>query len=53
MALLDIKDLHTFFETKRGTVKAVNGVTYSVESGKTGAHSNGRFEWRWENNNLR
>jgi peptide/nickel transport system ATP-binding protein len=35
MALLDIKDLHTFFETKRGTVKAVNGVTYSVESGKT------------------
>ena len=35
MALLDIKDLHTFFETKRGTLKAVNGVTYSVESGKT------------------
>lgn len=35
MALLDIKDLHTFFETKRGTVKAVNGVSYSVEAGKT------------------
>ena len=35
MALLDIKNLHTYFETKRGTVKAVNGVSYSVESGKT------------------
>ncbi|MFG6383341.1 MAG: ATP-binding cassette domain-containing protein, partial [Lachnospiraceae bacterium] len=35
MALLEINDLHTFFKTKRGTVKAVNGVSYSVESGKT------------------
>lgn len=35
MALLEINDLHTFFETKRGTVKAVNGVSYSVEPGKT------------------
>ncbi|MFA7410830.1 MAG: ABC transporter ATP-binding protein [Tissierellaceae bacterium] len=35
MALLEVKDLHTYFTTKRGTVKAVNGVTYSVESGKT------------------
>lgn len=35
MALLEIKDLHTYFETKRGTVKAVNGVSYSVEAGKT------------------
>ncbi len=35
MALLEIKDLHTFFETKRGTVKAVNGVSYSVEAGRT------------------
>ncbi|MGX8794938.1 ABC transporter ATP-binding protein [Fusibacter sp. JL298sf-3] len=35
MALLEIKNLHTYFETKKGTVKAVNGVTYSVESGKT------------------
>lgn len=30
-----MKDLHTYFRTKRGTVKAVNGVSYSVESGKT------------------
>lgn len=35
MALLEIKNLHTYFETKKGTVKAVNGVTYSVDSGKT------------------
>lgn len=35
MALLEIRDLHTYFETKKGTVKAVNGVSYSVESGKT------------------
>lgn len=35
MALLEIKNLHTYFETKRGTVKAVNDVSYSVEAGKT------------------
>ena len=35
MPLLDVKNLHTYFETKKGTVKAVNGVTFSVESGKT------------------
>ena len=35
MPLLELKDLHTFFKTKRGIVKAVNGVTYSVDPGKT------------------
>lgn len=35
MALLEINDLHTFFSTKKGIVKAVNGVSYSVEAGKT------------------
>ena len=35
MALLELKDLHTFFKTKKGIVKAVNGVSYSVEAGKT------------------
>ncbi len=35
MALLEINELHTYFTTKKGTVKAVNGVTYAVESGKT------------------
>ncbi len=35
MALLEVKDLHTFFKTKKGIVKAVNGVSYSLEAGKT------------------
>lgn len=35
MALLEVKDLHTFFRTKRGIVKAVNGVSYSVDEGRT------------------
>jgi len=35
MALLELQDLHTYFETKRGTVKAVNGVSYVVEAGRT------------------
>lgn len=35
MALLEVKDLRTFFRTKHGIVKAVNGVSYSVETGKT------------------
>ena len=35
MALLEIRDLHTFFRTKKGIVKAVNGVSYSVEPGRT------------------
>ena len=33
--LLEVDDLHTFFKTKKGIVKAVNGVSYQVESGKT------------------
>ena len=35
MALLELHDLHTFFTTKKGIVKAVNGVSYQVEAGKT------------------
>ena len=35
MALLEVKNLHTFFNTKRGIVKAVNDVSYTVEAGKT------------------
>lgn len=35
MALLEIKNLHTYFTTKKGVVKAVNGVSYAVEPGKT------------------
>lgn len=35
MALLDIKNLHTYFTTRRGVIKAVDGVSLSVEEGKT------------------
>ena len=35
MALLEVKNLHTYFKTKKGTVKAVNDVSYSIEPGKT------------------
>ena len=35
MPLLEVKNLHTYFKTRKGTVKAVNGVSYSLERGKT------------------
>lgn len=35
MKLLEINNLHTYFSTRRGLIKAVNGVTLSVEEGKT------------------
>lgn len=35
MALLEVKNLHTFFKTRKGIVKAVNDVSYSVEPGRT------------------
>ncbi|HPX21060.1 MAG TPA: ABC transporter ATP-binding protein, partial [Bacilli bacterium] len=33
--LLEIKNLHTYFTTKRGLIKAANGVSLSLEEGKT------------------
>src|SRR5580765_480139 len=35
MALLDVKELKTYFRTDDGIVKAVDGVSFSVEKGKT------------------
>ena len=35
MHLLEVKNLHTYFTTKKGIVKAVNDVTYSLDAGKT------------------
>ncbi|MGX8850304.1 ABC transporter ATP-binding protein [Amedibacillus sp. YH-ame10] len=35
MKLLEINNLHTYFDTKRGLIKAVNGVTLSIEEGHT------------------
>jgi len=35
MSLLEIKNLHTYFTTKRGLIKAAYGVSLKVEEGKT------------------
>ncbi len=35
MALLEVNDLHTHFFTREGVVRAVDGVSFSVERGKT------------------
>lgn len=35
MPLLEVKNLHTYFKTKKGIVKAVNDVSYKLEAGKT------------------
>lgn len=35
VALLELKNLNILFTTKRGVVRAVNGVSYAVEKGKT------------------
>lgn len=35
MAFVEFKDLHTWFYTENGVVKAVNGVSFEIEEGKT------------------
>jgi len=35
VALLEVKDLNTYFMTKRGLVKAVHGVSYEIKAGRT------------------
>ena len=35
MSLLEVKNLHTYCDTRRGVVKAVNGISFSLEEGKT------------------
>lgn len=35
MKLLEIKNLHTYFDTREGLIKAVNGVSLNIESGRT------------------
>ncbi|MFT4549549.1 MAG: oligopeptide transport system ATP-binding protein, partial [Verrucomicrobiales bacterium] len=35
MSLLEVTDLKTYFHTRNGVVRAVDGVSYSLEKGKT------------------
>ncbi len=35
MPVLEVKNLHTFFRTRKGVVKAVNDVSFCLEQGKT------------------
>ena len=35
MSLLEVKDLKTYFYTDSGVAKAVDGVTFSLDKGKT------------------
>ncbi|VEU80073.1 ABC transporter ATP-binding protein [Haploplasma axanthum] len=35
MSLLEVTNLHTYFNTRRGLIKAVNGVSFKIEEGKT------------------
>ncbi|MFG6084572.1 ABC transporter ATP-binding protein [Candidatus Phytoplasma solani] len=35
MSLLQIKDLHTYFQTQKGLIKAVRGVSFEIQKGKT------------------
>ena len=35
MALLEVDNLHTHFFTREGVVKAVDGISFTVEAGKT------------------
>lgn len=35
MPLLEVKNLHTFFKTRKGIVKAVNDVSFTLDEGKT------------------
>jgi len=34
MPLLELKNLKTYFDTDRGTVKAVDNVSFSIEPGR-------------------
>jgi oligopeptide/dipeptide ABC transporter ATP-binding protein len=34
MALLEVRDLHTYFKTRAGEVRAVDGVSFNVEAGE-------------------
>ncbi|QIK69837.1 ABC transporter ATP-binding protein [Erysipelothrix sp. HDW6C] len=35
MSLIEVKNLHTYFDTKNGLIKAVDGVSFAVDEGRT------------------
>ena len=35
MNILEVKNLHTYFDTRRGTIEAVRGITFSLQEGRT------------------
>lgn len=35
MSLLEVQNLHTYFKTRKGFVKAVNGISFKLDEGKT------------------
>ena len=35
MPLLEVNDLRTYFHTRNGIVRAVDGISFEVESGET------------------
>ena len=35
MSLLKVENLHTYFDTRNGLVKAVNGISFTLDEGKT------------------
>lgn len=35
MNILEVKNLHTYFDTRRGTIKAVRGIDFTLQEGRT------------------
>ena len=52
MALLELRDLRTFFRSKRGTVKAVNGVSLTVVDSREGAFRVAIIPYTYEHTNF-
>ena len=51
--LLEVKNLHTFFKTQKGLVKAVNDVSYSLKAGSDNKRDYSHLLFRHEHNRHR